>query len=209
MIRYRLAGGHGANRAEWLGKPDSKLVFGRIPRSWGVLGLLVAAAIAAGAVWGMRQGFEDEELFAVRARTESFGHQAAAAHILFSKSPPEALQTASMDQLSKEVSNILGVPVHLHDPANAGYALLHAWVLPSVQGKAVQMAFRDAKDGKTITLYFEGRPGEPDTPFRAVPNSPVPTVAWQDDGLACAISGLADTPHLQSVGRTIYDALLS
>jgi anti-sigma factor RsiW len=58
-------------------------------------------------------------------------------------------------------------------------------------------------------MYLEGRPGAKETPFRRVAGTGVPTVAWEDDDLACAISGNADPKHLEQIGRRIYGALLS
>jgi hypothetical protein len=37
----------------------------------------------------------------------------------------------------------------------------------------------------------------------------VPTVAWEDDDLACAISGTVEPERLEQIGRRLYDALLS
>jgi anti-sigma factor RsiW len=107
------------------------------------------------------------------------------------------------------VSKALGVAVRLHDTGSAGFALLGGWVMPASKGQAVQLAFRDVHDNKVITLYFEGRPGAKETPFRRVAGASVPTVAWEDDDLACAISGTVEPERLEQIGRRIYDALLS
>jgi hypothetical protein len=34
-------------------------------------------------------------------------------------------------------------------------------------------------------------------------------VAWEDDDLACAVSGTVAPERLEQIGRCIYDALLS
>jgi anti-sigma factor RsiW len=99
--------------------------------------------------------------------------------------------------------------VRVHDTAAAGFALLGGWVMPGTRGQAVQLAFRDTKDNKLITLYLEGRPGAKETPFRRVAGAATPTVAWEDNDLACAISGTVEPERLEQIGRRIYDALLS
>src|SRR4029077_1676159 len=98
------------------------------------------------------------------------------------------------------VSKALGVTVQLHDTAAAGFALLGGWVLPAAKGQGVQLAFRDAKDNRVITMYLEGRPGAKETPFRRVAGDGVPTVAWEDDDLACAISGAVEPDRLGRIG---------
>ena len=47
-----------------------------------------------------------------------------------------------------------------------------------------------------------------ETPFRRVAGGGVPTVAWEDDDLACAISGPVEPAQLEQIGRRVYDALL-
>jgi anti-sigma factor RsiW len=101
------------------------------------------------------------------------------------------------------------VVVRFHDTASAGFTLIGGWVMPGSKGPAVQLAFRDTKDNRLLTFYLEGRPGAKETPFRRVADTGVPTVMWEDDELACAVSGTVDQKHLEEVGRRIYDALLS
>ncbi len=139
---------------------------------------------------------------------DTFGQQAAAAYLTLAQANPQPLQVASIGNLSTSVSKALGVPVEFHDTAEAGFTLVSGWVLPAPNGQAVQLAFRDAHDNKVITMYLEGRPGAKETPFRRVAGGGVPTVAWEDDDLACAISGTLEPAQLEQVGRRIYDALL-
>lgn len=47
-----------------------------------------------------------------------------------------------------------------------------------------------------------------ETPFRRVAGGGVPTVASEDDDLACAISGPVEPAQLEQIGRRVYDALL-
>ena len=144
-----------------------------------------------------------------RRQADMFGQQAAIAYLELVKTDPQPLPVVSLDSLSSSVSRALGVPVRFHDTASVGFALIGGWVMPGSKGQAVQLAFRDTKDNRLITMYLEGRPAAKETPFRRVASAGVPTVAWEDDGLACAISGTADPEHLEQAGRRIYDALLS
>ncbi len=168
--------------------------------------VLLAIGIGGALDWVLDGGFIDH--FDQRL-ADTFGQQAAAAYLALAQTNPQPLQVASIDSLSTSVSKALGVPVRFHDTGAAGFALLGGWVLPASKGQAVQLAFRDVHDNKVITLYFEGRPGAKETPFRRVAGACVPTVAWEDDDLACAISGTVEPERLEQIGRRIYDALLS
>jgi anti-sigma factor RsiW len=142
-------------------------------------------------------------------QADVFGQQAATAYLALVQTNPQPLPVVSLDGMSASVSKALGVAVRFHDTAAAGFALLGGWVLPGPKGQAVQLVFRDTNDNKLITFYLEGRPGAKETPFRRVVDAGVPTVAWEDDDLACAISGTVEPERLEQVGRQIYDALLS
>jgi anti-sigma factor RsiW len=144
-----------------------------------------------------------------RRQADTFGQQAAIAYLALAKTDPQLLSVVSLDSLSASVSKALGVMVRFHDTASAGFTLIGGWVMPGSKGQAVQLAFRDTTDNRLITFYLEGRPGAKETPFRRVAGTRVPTVVWEDDDLACAVSGPADPKHLEEVGRRIYDALLS
>jgi anti-sigma factor RsiW len=168
---------------------------------------MVALAIGLGGAggWGAHLGYDRFQ----QGRADNFGQQAAAAYLTLAEANPQPLQVTSIDGLAASVSSALGVPVEFHDTAPAGFALLSGWVLPAPNGKAVQLAFRDVQDNKIITMYLEGRPGAKETPFRRIAGASVPTVAWEDDDLACAISGTVAPEQLEQIGRRIYDALLS
>jgi anti-sigma factor RsiW len=174
---------------------------------WRVAAAVLLALCFGGAVdWGLDSGFGLDQF--AQPQGDRFGRQAAAAYLTLAQTNPQPLQVASIESLSTTVSKALGVTVQLHDTAAAGFALLGGWVLPAAKGQGVQLAFRDVQDNKVITLYFEGRPGATETPFRRVAGGGVPTVAWEDDDLACAISGAVEPEQLEQVGRRIYDALL-
>jgi anti-sigma factor RsiW len=169
--------------------------------------VLFAIGIGGTVDWMVDGGFISDH-FDLR-QADTFGQQAAAAYVTLAQTNPQPLPVVSLDGLSASVSKALGVVVHFHDTAAAGFTLLGGWVMPGSKGQAVQLAFRDAKDNRLITFYLEGRPGAKETPFRRVAGTGVPTVAWEDDDLACAISGTAEPAQLEQIGRRIYDALLS
>jgi anti-sigma factor RsiW len=175
---------------------------------WRVAAAVLLALGFGGAVdWGLDGGFGFGQF--AQNQGDTFGRQAAAAYLTLAQTDPKPLQVASFDGLSSSVSKALGVTVQLHDTAAAGFALLGGWVLPAAKGQGVQLAFRDVKDNRVITMYLEGRPGAKETPFRRVAGDGVPTVAWEDDDLACAISGPVEPERLEQIGRRLYDALLS
>jgi anti-sigma factor RsiW len=164
----------------------------------------LAIGLGGGGGWGLHVGYDHYQ----QRQVDAFGQQAAAAYLTLAQANPQTLQVASIDGLSTSVSQALGVPVQFHDTTEAGFTLLGGWVLSAPKGQAVQLAFRDT-DNKLITMYLEGRPGAKDSPFRRIAGVGVPTVAWDDDDLACAISGNADPARLEQIGKKLYDALLS
>jgi anti-sigma factor RsiW len=167
--------------------------------------VLLAVGLGGAGGWGLHVGYARLQ----QRDVDTFGQQAAAAYLTLAQATPQPLQVAPIEGLSTNVSRALGVPVQFHDTASAGFALISGWVLRAPDGQAVQLAFRDVKDNKVITMYLEGRPGAKETPFRRVAGGGVPTVAWEDDDLACAISGAVEPERLEQIGRSIYDALLS
>jgi anti-sigma factor RsiW len=167
-----------------------------------------AAAMLLATGLGGAGGWRLHEAQIVRHDDDMFGRQAAAAYIMLKQAGPQPLQFASLEQLSGDLSRVLGSKLQLRDSAESGFILVGAWVMPSIHGQAVQLAFRDMTDSKLLTMYLENRSGAADTPFRPVPDAAMPTVSWNDDGLACAISGLADPKHLEQVGRRLYEAVL-
>ena len=167
--------------------------------------VVLAVGLGGAGGWGLHVGYERLE----QLSPDSFGRQAAAAYLTLARADPQPLQVASIDGLSARVTEALGVTVDFHDTTAAGFALLGGWVLPAAKGQAVQLAFRDIQDDQVITMYLEARPGAKETPFRRVADGGVPTVAWEDDDLACAISGPIEPGRLEQVGRRLYDALLS
>jgi anti-sigma factor RsiW len=169
--------------------------------------VLLAIGIGGAADWVLDGGFGYDRLD--QRQADTFGQKAAAAYLTLAPANPQQLQVTSLDSLSASVSKALGVAVRLHDTSAAGFALAGGWILPASTGQGVQLAFRDVHDNTVITLYFEGRPGAKETPFRRVAGAGVPTVAWEDDDLACAISGSVEPDRLEQIGRQIYDALLS
>jgi len=169
--------------------------------------VLVAIGIGGTIDWMVDGGVIDGRFD--RRQADIFGQQAAIAYLALAKTDPQPLPVNSLDSLSASVSKALGVAVRLHDTTTTGFALIGGWVMPGSKGQAVQLAFRDAKDNKLITFYLQGRPGAKETPFRRVAAAGVPTVAWEDDDLACAISATVEPERLEQIGRRIYDALLS
>jgi anti-sigma factor RsiW len=169
--------------------------------------VLLAIGLGSAVERALDSGFGHEH--PEQRAADGFARQAAAAYLRLAQGEPQPLQIASIDVLSASVSGALGVSVQLHDTAASGFTLLGGWVLPGSNGQAVQLAFRDVRDNTMITLYFEGRPGAKETPFRRIAGGGVPTVAWEDDDLACAISGTVAPERLEQIGRRIYDALLS
>jgi anti-sigma factor RsiW len=167
--------------------------------------VVLAIGLGGGGGWGLHIGYDRFE----QRHADAFGQQAAAAYLALAQSNPQNLQVASIEGLSTSVSKALGVPVQFHDTAGAGFTLLGGWILSAPSGQGVQLAFRDTSDNKLVTMYLEGRPGAKDSPFRRVAGVGVPTVAWDDDDLACAISGAAEPEQLEKIGKRLYDALLS
>ena len=163
----------------------------------------VVLLVSAGAIggWLGRGTLDDGDM-------TRLGYRAAAAHIMLNDAASRPLSVASLEELSRHLSAALGTKIELHDTASTGYTLVSGRLLPAATGQAAQLAFR-GPDGQLITFYLEGRPGATETAFRHIPADGVTTVAWEDDNLACAISGAFPVATLEHVGHLIYDALLS
>jgi len=164
----------------------------------------VAAALilAVGAVagWFGRERINDTDM-------ERLAHQAAAAHLILNGPGVEPLATSSLGELSRRMSSALGVRTELRDPSGTGYKIVGARIVPLAKGRAVQLVMRGLAD-ETITFYFEGRPGAKETPIRRIAGNGLTTLVWEDDDLACAITGALEPKKLEEVGRRIYEALL-
>jgi anti-sigma factor RsiW len=185
-------------------RPARSRAFGQMGTYW-----RMAASVLLAAGLGGVGGWRLHEAQTRPLDGDMFGRQAAAAYIMLKQVGPQPLQVASLSRLSQDVSLALGSKLELRDSTGSGFQLIGAWVVPSVHGQAVQFTFRDLSDSKIITMYLENRPGAQDTPFREVANAAMPTVSWEDDGMACAISGLADPKQLERIGKRLYDALLA
>jgi anti-sigma factor RsiW len=138
---------------------------------------------------------------------QRLAHQAASAHLILDGPGVQTLATSSLDELSRMMSSALGIRTQLRDPSASGYRIVGARIVPQAKGRAVQLVMRGPAN-ETITFYFEGRPGAKESPFRRIAGDGVTTLVWEDDDLACAITGTLEPQKLEQVGRRIYDALL-
>jgi anti-sigma factor RsiW len=141
------------------------------------------------------------------ADLDRLAHQAAAAHLGLNGPGAKTVASSSLNELSRMMSSALGVRTELRDPSSTGYTIVGARIVPQAEGRAVQLVMRGPAD-ETITFYFEGRPGATESPFRRIAGNGVTTLVWEDDDLACAITGTLKPEQLEDIGKRIYDALL-
>jgi len=167
---------------------------------WQAAAAVLILAVGVGAGWFGRERISD-------ADTERLAHRAAAAHLILNGPGAQPIATSSLDELSRSMSDALGVKVELRDPSSSGYRIAAARIVPQAQGRAVQLIMSGPAE-QTITFYFEGRPGAEETPFRRIAGGGLTILVWEDDNLACAITGTMDAKELAEVGRRIYDALV-
>jgi anti-sigma factor RsiW len=142
-----------------------------------------------------------------------FAQDAAEAHAVLARGGVQPITVAgtSPEEIEALVSAAIGVRVKLPDASRLGYQLVAGTFMPTPNGRAAQLAFRDATGAADteISVYFEGKPGATETPFRRFDAGHVTTMAWEDDDLACAISGIVPADRLERMGRLIYEALES
>jgi anti-sigma factor RsiW len=160
--------------------------------------LILAVGTISG--WFARDRVTDTDM-------EQLGREAVAAHLILNSPGVEPLATSSLDDLSRMISDALGVQKRMQDPSSSGFSIVGAQLVPQAKGRAVQLVFKGPND-ETITFYFEGRPGAKETPWWRIPGNDLNTFVWQDDDVGCAVTSTLEPKKLRDVGRRIYNALL-
>lgn len=135
--------------------------------------------------------------------------KAIAAHAMLASASgsPSSLPLADVAGLETALSHELAARVRVLDLNDLGYHLVAARTLPSPNARAVQLVYGSA--GRPISIYLEARPGARETPFRDERRGSIATVAWEDDDVACAISGEVEPKTLRAIGQRLYEAFNS
>jgi anti-sigma factor RsiW len=169
--------------------------------------LLRVAAAAALLAIGSAAGWVARDQLS--PSTDLLVQKAAAAHAVFASAsgPPSSLPLRDVAGLETAISHELAARVRVLDLKDLGYDLVAAHMLHSPNARAVQLVYGSA--GRPISIYFEARPGARETPFRDERRGSIASVAWEDDNLACAISGEVEPEMLKAIGRRLYGALNS
>jgi anti-sigma factor RsiW len=166
-----------------------------------VASAVVLLAIGSSAGWVAR----DQLL----PSTDPLVQQAVAAHAMFATSsgPLSSLPLGDVARLETIISHELAARMRVLELNDLGYELVAAHMLPSPNARAVQLVYGSA--GRPISIYLEARPGARETPFRNSRHGSISTVAWEDDDVACAISGEVEPKTLKAIGQRLYEALNS
>jgi anti-sigma factor RsiW len=139
--------------------------------------------------------------------TDPLVQKAAAAHAMLASTSesPSSLPLGDVAGLEAAISHELAARVRVLDLKDLGYHLVAARTLLPPNARAVQLVYGSA--GKPISIYLEARPGARETPFRDERRGSIATVAWEDDDLACAISGEVDPETLSGDVFTRHSTL--
>lgn len=166
-----------------------------------VAAAIILLSLGSAAGWVAR----DHPLFSA----DPFVDQAMAAHAMFASSggAPSSLPLGDEARLETTLSRELAAPMRILKLRDLGYELVAAHVFPSRGARAVQLVYGSA--GRPISIYLESRPGVRETSFRNGRRGSVTAVSWEDDNLACVISGEVEPRTLKAIGRRLYEALNS
>jgi anti-sigma factor RsiW len=161
---------------------------------------LVLLGIGTGAGW-IGRAYRDT------TATARLANNAAAAYLILASPGAQPVASASLNDLSRTLSDALGVTTKLRDPSGSGYSITAVRLVPQAKRRAAQIVMRGPA-GEMVAFYIEARPGATETPMWRVAADGLTTLVWEDDDLACAIIGTLPPDELERVGRKIYEALL-
>lgn len=149
--------------------------------------------------------------------TPEFVRQAGFAHVVYlpEKRHPVEVTAADEAHLVQWLSKRLAKPLKIPQLDAQGFALVGGRLLPGETGARAQFMFQNTQ-GQRITLYLGASdPVAPTykdldrqaTQFRFLPDGPVPSFYWTDQGFGYALSGQVDKATLMQLAQVVYQQI--
>lgn len=164
--------------------------------------------IAASILWlgiGAVLGFSLQNQFNTTEFLRPLPVEAAFAHTVY---VPEVLHPVEVNaseqkHLNAWLSKRLDRPISTPDLREAGFSLIGGRLLPDGHRAAAQFMFEDTS-GKRITLFIRQALNNRETSFLHAKKDQLGIVYWVDDGLAYAVTAVADKEELTRIASIVY-----
>lgn len=167
----------------------------------GVAAAVVILATGTGLATGVHDRFRQAE-----DRFLAFTRQATNAHMLFANGVPSQDEFDAGDSatvVSWLSQRLTGIPVRTPDLSALGYALSIERILPSADGPAAQLMYRNRKGGDPITLFIGKSRDKRQNAFTYVQNDDLSIFYWQEGPFAYSLAGNLDRVELLSLAEEV------
>ena len=182
---------------------------------WG--GMAAGVLLAFGVGWLSHGEWQAEPRLAGLSKTPAvhdFARQAGFAHVVYTPEVrhPVEVSAAEQEHLVQWLSKRVGKPLKVPNLGPLGYELMGGRLLPGEAGARAQFMFQNAA-GTRITLYLGAvhkAPGGADvreSGFNFVPDGPIPSFYWIDQGFGYALAGPVPRETLMKLAEAVYRQL--
>ena len=186
---------------------------------WG--GMAAGLMLAFGVGWMANTAWRGElnlsssnVAMAKKQATQDFVRQASFAHRVYAPEVRHPVEVSATEQehLIQWLSKRVGKPLKVPNLGTLGYELVGGRLLPGEAGARAQFMFQNPA-GTRITLYLGAvlKPTEGadtrETSFKFVPDGPVPSFYWIDQGFGYAVAGAVPRDELMKLSEAVYRQL--
>jgi anti-sigma factor RsiW len=183
---------------------------------WGGMAAAVLLAFGTGWLANGRWNAAPGPAALAKARGADFGHQAVAAHVVYSPEVrhPVEVPAAQQEHLVQWLSKRLGRPLKVPDLAAQGYELVGGRLLPGDQGARAQFMYQNGR-GERVTLYVGALDAGKavaampagETAFRFTSEAGASSFYWVDQGFGYALAGRLERADLLRLSEAVYRQL--
>lgn len=167
----------------------------------GVAAAVVILATGTGLATGVHDRFRQAE-----DRFLAFTQQATNAHLMFAGGVPAqddlgiSEDTTVVSWLSQRLT---GIPVRAPDLSSLGYGLAIERILPSADGPAAQLMYRNEKGSDPVTLFIGKSRDHRQSAFTFVQNDDLSIFYWQEGPFAYSLAGNLDKIELLALAEEV------
>lgn len=166
--------------------------------------LSVMAAIGIGGYWGYER---------YQARLDplvAFTKQATEAHLLYARSDEHRVDAPEegngMNVVAWLAQRHTGAPFREPNLKQLGFTLVHSRILPTAEGPAAQLLYRD-KEGLPVTLYIATSKNGRHTQFTFMQEGRNSLFYWRNANFSYSLVGELEKDELLRIARLISDEL--